>query len=403
MKRFLSLSLFFLILLLAFNALADVAGTLKISPKTDGKLCTWSAALPGLACNTTDDDVPEAGDYSNLTGGTGITNNPTGTINTASGEVDFLASGSLTCGAGTQGKMQVHTTPLQYCDNSATPTLRYSAYGDSSGNANTANALTSNPSDCSAGQYATTIAASGNLTCAQVTGAQVSNTPAGNIAADDVQEAINELDSEKLATGGNAATATALASNPSDCSANQYATTIAASGNLTCAQVTVAQVDMGGQKLADLRPQANEPPASSFATMNTRNSHPTLRFNGNVCAVWSFVMPDTYQGNGVTVEIWEASTETSNDTDWDGSWERIATAQDTDSDSFATAVSADNNNNSGTSGIPTKVSIAFTNGAQMDSCAAGELCRFKLCRDDTSDTGGADTIDYLGGQIKETP
>jgi len=155
--------------------------------------------------------------------------------------------------------------------------------------------------------------------------------------------------------------------------------------------------------LLQLRPQGYEPPASSFATMNSRNAHPTLKFNGNVCAVWSFVMPNTYGGNGVTIDIWYVSTETSNDTDWDGSWERIATSQDIDSDSFASAISADNNSNNATSGIATKVSIAFTDGAQMDSCAADELCRFKLCRDDTSDTGGADTIDFLGGQIRETP
>jgi hypothetical protein len=41
---------------------------------------------------------------------------------------------------------------------------------------------------------------------------------------------------------GNASTATALAANPTDCGANQYATTIEASGNLTCAQVTYAQL-----------------------------------------------------------------------------------------------------------------------------------------------------------------
>jgi hypothetical protein len=39
---------------------------------------------------------------------------------------------------------------------------------------------------------------------------------------------------------GNASTATALAANPSDCAADTYATTIAASGNLTCATVTNA-------------------------------------------------------------------------------------------------------------------------------------------------------------------
>lgn len=52
---------------------------------------------------------------------------------TDSTETGFFASGALTCGASTQGKAQVHTTPLQYCDNTATPVLRYAAYGDSAG------------------------------------------------------------------------------------------------------------------------------------------------------------------------------------------------------------------------------------------------------------------------------
>lgn len=43
-------------------------------------------------------------------------------------------------------------------------------------------------------------------------------------------------------TTGNAATATALAANPADCSANQYATAIDVSGNLTCAQLSASQV-----------------------------------------------------------------------------------------------------------------------------------------------------------------
>ncbi|HEY4340281.1 MAG TPA: hypothetical protein VGM97_10085 [Steroidobacteraceae bacterium] len=43
-------------------------------------------------------------------------------------------------------------------------------------------------------------------------------------------------------TTGNAATATAFAANPTDCSASQYANTIAASGNLTCKQVAYSEV-----------------------------------------------------------------------------------------------------------------------------------------------------------------
>lgn len=64
-------------------------------------------------------------------------------IDVASGEQGFLASGALTCGASTNGKMQVHTTPLQYCDNAGTPTLRYAAYGDSAGVATSATTATS--------------------------------------------------------------------------------------------------------------------------------------------------------------------------------------------------------------------------------------------------------------------
>lgn len=43
-------------------------------------------------------------------------------------------------------------------------------------------------------------------------------------------------------TAGNVATATALAADPTDCGANTFATTIAASGNLTCAQPAVTNL-----------------------------------------------------------------------------------------------------------------------------------------------------------------
>ena len=49
--------------------------------------------------------------------------------------------------------------------------------GAVTGNASTATALSANPADCSAGQYATTIAANGDLTCAQVAYSQLSGTP----------------------------------------------------------------------------------------------------------------------------------------------------------------------------------------------------------------------------------
>lgn len=44
------------------------------------------------------------------------------------------------------------------------------------------------------------------------------------------------------AVTGNASTATALAANPTDCSSNQYANAIAASGNLSCSAIADADV-----------------------------------------------------------------------------------------------------------------------------------------------------------------
>lgn len=73
----------------------------------------------------------------------------------------FLAAGALTCGAAANGKIQVHTTPLQYCDNAATPTLQYSAYGNSSGVATSATALAANGANCAAGNYPLGVDASG--------------------------------------------------------------------------------------------------------------------------------------------------------------------------------------------------------------------------------------------------
>lgn len=212
---------------------------------------------------TADDDVPEAGDFGALTGGAGITNSA-GTLATASSETDFLANGALVCGAGTRGRMQVHTTPLQYCDNAATPALQYAAYGNSSGVATSATALAADPSDCGANQYATTIASSGNLTCAQVNFNQLAGT------ATDAQVPNN-------ITIDLAAAATALAANPTDCGANQFANAIVASGNLTCAQ----------PNFTDLAGSATDAQVPNNITIDLATAATALAANGANCSAGS--------------------------------------------------------------------------------------------------------------------
>lgn len=138
-------------------------------------------------------------------------------------------------------------------------------------------------------------------------------------------------------------------------------------------------------------PNANEPPASSFATLDTRNSHLVLDFDASAAeaAVFRGILPTSYGGAGVNVKlIWAATSATSGNTVWNTAFERIpAGALDIDADSFASAnaaiAAAD-----ATNGETTETTIAHANGSEMDSLAAGEMFRLKVSRNaaDGSDT-----------------
>jgi len=160
-----------------------------------------------------------------------------------------------------------------------------------------------------------------------------------------------------------------------------------------------------GDTLLQFGPLHNEPPASNSATLDERNGHPVLDFDGttNESAIFSGVMPRHYGGGGVTAYIHYAmSSATSGDVDWDAAFERIGDQQqDIDSDGFAAANSVDNTTVPGTSGNVDIVSVAFTDGADMDSVAVGELFRLKITRDAVSDTAAGDA-ELLGVELKET-
>lgn len=125
------------------------------------------------------------------------------------------------------------------------------------GNADTATALAANPTDCSSNQFANAIAASGNLTCSAISDADVPDTITASSylpLAGGTMTGPLVVNSSITVTGlldgstfdgrliGNADTATALAANPTDCSSNQFANAIAASGNLTCAALADADI-----------------------------------------------------------------------------------------------------------------------------------------------------------------
>lgn len=141
-------------------------------------------------------------------------------------------------------------------------------------------------------------------------------------------------------------------------------------------------------------PLQNEPPASNYATLDTRNAHPCLDFDTTTqeTAIWSGCLPAGYAGNGITVHIYCSLTSaTSGTVGWDVSIERMdASTLDIDADSFATAQTVTAVTVPGTSGQLLKMSVNISNGANMDSLAAGEMFRLRVRRDVANDTATGD-------------
>lgn len=160
-----------------------------------------------------------------------------------------------------------------------------------------------------------------------------------------------------------------------------------------------------GDTLLVFTPEANDPPASGYAVPDTRNAIGVLDFDADAdeAAVFKGVMPRSYAGGGLTVRIhWMASSATSGAVRWGAQFERSNT--DLDSDSFAAAKTAGTTTN-GTSGILNVTEIAFADGAEIDSLAAGEPFRLKVYRD-ADGTSGTDDMtgdaELFAIEIKET-
>jgi len=141
--------------------------------------------------------------------------------------------------------------------------------GSYTGNASTATALASAPSQCSGNNWSTGIATSGNANCSQpgfnnlsgnVAASQLPNPTSSTLGGIKSLAAVSHQWINQISTSGipsatqpastdlsdistlAAYTATALASAPSQCSGNNWATGIAASGNANCSQVAFSNL-----------------------------------------------------------------------------------------------------------------------------------------------------------------
>ena len=147
--------------------------------------------------------------------------------------------------------------------------------------------------------------------------------------------------------------------------------------------------------LARFTPRENQPPATAFATLDTRNSIAVLDFDAAVdeSAIFSGVIPENANlASGLQIRLaWMATSATSGNCRWGVQIERCTT--DLDADSFDTATEATGAAN-GTSGIATITSITVT---AIDGLTAGDTFRIRVFRnadDATNDTmtGDAELI-----------
>jgi hypothetical protein len=148
-----------------------------------------------------------------------------------------------------------------------------------------------------------------------------------------------------------------------------------------------SDIPSGGSKTyAVFTATDNQPPATAFATLDTRNSIACLDFDDatDESAVFVSIIPEAASlGSGLKIRLhWMATTATSGNVVWDVSLERMTT--DLDSDSFDTIASGTAAAN-GTSGILTVTEITLTT---IDSVTAGDGFRLKVTRDanNASDT-----------------
>lgn len=170
--------------------------------------------------------------------------------------------------------------------------------GDVKGNADTATALASDPSDCQDGEFAVQIDAQGNLSCSR-DGSSLVDLNASRVAFGTLSD--NRLtrnvakynDASPTFTGvlkaagfvgnivgnvkGNADTATQLAANPSDCTFGSFANSIDAAGNLSCSNngsslTTLNASNISSGTLNDARLSNNVPlkdADNTFTGINT--------------------------------------------------------------------------------------------------------------------------------------
>lgn len=170
-----------------------------------------------------------------------------------------------------------------------------------------------------------------------------------------------------------------------------------------------------GDTLLILSPLHGTPPATIYATLDTiagastpAEAIPVLDFDDTTQEYMDFycVMPTTYAGGGLTIIIGYSAAEAATDVvDWEIALRRIADdAEDLDTDAHTYSYNDVVDTAPSAVGEVAYATITFTDGADMDSVAAGEYFILRITRDPTPNSGtdvtGDASLHFI--HVKET-
>ena len=157
----------------------------------------------------------------------------------------------------------------------------------------------------------------------------------------------------------------------------------------------------------------NEPPASNFATPDTRNGRNCYDFDASSDEeiIRTLIMPQKYSNaTGITCQMWTGSStdQTSGAVAWEILLERvIEDSTDLDADGFATSAAGNRFTQTAPAGVSQIANDTKTiaKGTVMDSVVAGDMFRLKIRRDadgtsQTDDMTG--DAEFYGIEIRET-
>lgn len=162
-----------------------------------------------------------------------------------------------------------------------------------------------------------------------------------------------------------------------------------------------------GDTLVVWRALDNEPPDDVFATIDTiltastdepDDVIPVLDFDPTTKEYASFsgVMPANYDSGGVTVVLVWSSDATTGNVKWDVGFKSFTDDVDDMDTKVYAAVNTATDATASAAGEFAYTSITFTDGADMDSVAAGEYFRLSVSRDSAD---GADTMDSNDAEL----